>query len=262
MDADLLKEMIRQELPQFMQTDPSFRAFVLRVSREEFVSKAENESRFDQMLAELKRDREANERRWQEHIAKYDADRAESEKRWQEHQAKYEAERAADRAESEKRWQELMQRQGEKHDDLRTELKDEMQKLNRNVQALGARWGTQSEAAFRNALAGVLTESFKVDVLHFDERDTEGTVFGYPEQVEIDVIVRNGTVLLFELKSSVDKGDVALFERKCAFYERLSGRTVDRKIMVSPHVKPYAKSAFEAFGIECYSDTRDVVLDE
>ena len=228
MEEALLKEIIRQELPQFMLTDPSFRAFVLRVSREEFVSKAENESRFDRVLAELQQDREEQKRLW---------------------------------AANEKRWQEYMRQQDQKHDELRAELKQLDNKVTTQLGALGARWGTQSETSFRNALAGVLTESFGVEVLHFEERDTEGTVFGRPDQVEIDILVRNGTVIVFELKSSIDKGDVYLFERKCQFYARFSGRTVNRMIMVSPYVRPRAEPVFAELGVECYSDADEVPLD-
>lgn len=59
---------------------------------------------------------------------------------------------------------------------------------------------------------------------YFDE---SGEVFGRPDIVEMDVIVRDGEVLVCEMKSSVSRGDVYLFERKVRSYEKRTGRKVD-----------------------------------
>ena len=42
-------------------------------------------------------------------------------------------------------------------------------KHDRSIGALGARWGMQSEKAFRNALAGILEQNFGVQVLNVNE---------------------------------------------------------------------------------------------
>jgi len=60
---------------------------------------------------------------------------------------------------------------------------------------LGSRWGLQSEKAFRDALAGTLEQNFGVQVVNVNEYDDRGEVFGRPDQVELDVIIKNG--LLF-----------------------------------------------------------------
>jgi hypothetical protein len=92
------------------------------------------------------------------------------------------------------------------------------EKIDRSIGALGSRWGMQSEAAFRNALAGMLKENFDVQVLNVSEYD-KGFVFGCPDQVELDVIIKNGVLLICELKSSIDKAGMYSFERKAQFYE-------------------------------------------
>jgi hypothetical protein len=48
------------------------------------------------------------------------------------------------------------------------------------IGALGARWGLHSEQSFRNALRGILEDSFGVQVLNVVEFDDEGQVFGHP----------------------------------------------------------------------------------
>ena len=80
--------------------------------------------------------------------------------------------------------------------------------------------GIGSERAFRQALAAVLTESFGVEVLNINEYDDAGEVFGRPDQIEFDIIVRNGTLIIFELKSSTDRSQLYIFSRKIVFCEK------------------------------------------
>ena len=81
----------------------------------------------------------------------------------------------------------------------------------------------------------MLTES-GVEVLNINEYDDTGEVFGKPDQIELDIIVRNGTLIIFELKSSTDRSQLYIFSRKIAFYEKRHQRTADRKILVSPFI--------------------------
>uniref|UniRef100_UPI0025E8C160 PD-(D/E)XK nuclease family protein n=1 Tax=uncultured Thiohalocapsa sp. TaxID=768990 RepID=UPI0025E8C160 len=124
--------------------------------------------------------------------------------------------------------------------------------------ALGARWGLASEASFRAALKGILEESFGVEVINVNEFDDEGTVFGVPDQVEIDSIVRNGELILCELKSSMSKADIYTFERKVDYYQRRHGRTATRKIVISPMVRPEARPVAERLGIEIFGSADEV----
>jgi hypothetical protein len=92
------------------------------------------------------------------------------------------------------------------------------------VGALGTRGGRRSEAYFRNALRGILEESFGVKVINVNEFDDEGIVFGRPNQVELDIIIRNGTLIICEIKSSMSKYGMYGFERKVRFYEKRHGK--------------------------------------
>jgi hypothetical protein len=109
-------------------------------------------------------------------------------------------------------------------------------------------------------LAGVLTQSFGVEVLNINEYDDTGEVFGRPDQVELDIIVRNGTLLIFELKSSADRSDLHTFSRKVGFYEKRHQRRADRKILVSPFIHPRGQELAEELGIETYGDSTEVEL--
>ncbi|WP_258316443.1 hypothetical protein [Cylindrospermopsis raciborskii] len=44
--------------------------------------------------------------------------------------------------------------------------------------------------------------------------DQEGEVFGRPEQVELDIIIKNGLTIVCELKSSIDKAGMFLVARR------------------------------------------------
>jgi hypothetical protein len=131
-------------------------------------------------------------------------------------------------------------------------------KHDRSVGALGARWGMQSERSFRNALAGILEENFGVEVINVNEYDEEGVVFGRPDQIELDVIIKNGLLLICELKSSIDKAGMYSFERKARFYENRHNRKANRLIVISPMIDPKAEKVAELLHIETYSDSVEV----
>ena len=59
-----IKKVIMSQLPKLMETDPDIRSFILNVTRESYPDKRETESRFDRIVDELKRDREARDKKW------------------------------------------------------------------------------------------------------------------------------------------------------------------------------------------------------
>ena len=120
------------------------------------------------------------------------------------------------------------------------------------IGALGARWGLHSESAFRKGLRAILEGSFGVKVERYEDYDHEGTVFGRPEQVELDVIIHNGTLILCEIKSSMSKSDMYSFWRKKNFYENKHDCKAGRVIVISPMIDDYAKSAAKDLDIEVY----------
>lgn len=131
-----------------------------------------------------------------------------------------------------------------------------------NTSAASGHWdrggGLQSEKAFRDALAGILKQSFGVQVVNVNDYDDEGTVFGRPDQVELDVIIKNGLLLICELKSSIDKAGMYIFERKARFYEKRHQRTANQLIVISPMIDARARKVAERLGIETYGDSTEV----
>ncbi len=134
-------------------------------------------------------------------------------------------------------------------------------RIDATIGALGARWGIQSETSFRNALRGILEEVAHVQVVHINDFDDEGTVFGRPDQVELDIVIHNGMVLVCEIKSSMSKAEVYAFERKVRFYERRYQRQASQMIIISPMIDPRALPTIQELGIRAYSHAEDVLVD-
>lgn len=217
-DTETIREIVRQEIPQALQEDPAVRRAVWQLARDEFADKVDPGRRFDQVLAEIKRDREEQSRKWDEQNRKWD----EQNRKWDENQR------------------------------VINQILEEIRALNRkhesSIGALGARWGMQSEESFRNALRGILEGSFGVQVININEWDDSGEVFGRPDQIEMDLIVLSGLLILCEIKSSMSKGDMVIFERKTRWYEKQHNRQADRRALKAAH----------ELGIEVYSYAEDV----
>ena len=207
-------------------------------------------------------------RKWEENNLHWKEYKEEQARKWAEnnlHWKEYTEDHARKWEENDRRWLEAKQEQQEYRAETREEFRRvheeimaQAKKFDRSIGALGARWGMRSEKAFRDALAGILEESFGVQVINVNEFDDEGEVFGRPDQIELDVIIKNGLLLICELKSSIDKAGMYSFERKARFYERRHGRLANRLIVISPMIDPRAEEVARQLGIETFGDSTEV----
>lgn len=234
MENQQLTQLIRQELPGILRRDREMREWVLALTRERYADKGETESRFDRVLDELRRDREENTRKWEENQQELRALREEQNRKWEANQVTTNA--------------------------MLDEIRALSRKHDSTIGALGARWGLQTEQSFRNALIGILGASFGVEVLNVTEYDDAGEVFGRPDQVELDVIIQNGVLILCEIKASISRSEMYTFVRKIAFYEKHHQRQATRKLVISPMVEERARALATQLGIEVYSYAEDVTL--
>jgi hypothetical protein len=136
---------------------------------------------------------------------------------------------------------------------LRQDMMEGFQLVHRQLSALGARWGIMTEEAFREGLRGLLEKELGLKVERWAKSDEGGVVFGYPGQVEVDVAVRDGKVVLVEVKSHVGRADVYSFKRKAEFYERVEGKKPSRLLMVTPYAEEEALRAAKHLGVEIYT---------
>ncbi|MDS3859647.1 DUF3782 domain-containing protein [Thermosynechococcaceae cyanobacterium BACA0444] len=267
-----IKTLIRTELPHLIAQDPQIRDFILRTVSDYYAGKQETDNRFDRILNELQRDREEQARKWAEqHQISLEQDRKwaeqrqislEQDQKWAEQrqisleQDRKWAEQRQISLEQDRKWAEQSRRweeQDRKWHETLAEIRRIDKRFDSTIGALGSRWGLYSEASFRNALKGILEESFGVQVLNINDFDEAGEVFGRPDQVEIDIIIKNGEVMACEIKSSISKPDIYSFNRKVAFYQKRHQRPVTRKMIISPMVDQRAIPVAEDLGIEVYS---------
>ncbi len=204
-DSADIKTIIREQLPSILAEDASIRDFILRTVSDYYSPRQETDQKFeefkervDRILAELERDRKEQRKLWQENNRKWD--------------------------EQNRKWDE----QHRQNQEILGEIKKMNRKHDSTIGALGSRWGLFSERSFRNALAAILEESFGVEVVNINDYDADGMVFGRPDQVEIDVIIKNGLVIVCEIKSSMSKSDMYTFNRKVEFYQQKYQRHVNR----------------------------------
>ncbi len=287
MNTQEIKTVIMRELPHIIQTDEDIRSFIVNLGRECFAEKDESARRFDRMMDELAEQRQKSdqkwnaqhkesherweahrketEQRWKTHLNELKAQREASEARWKAHNKETEEQWEAHREEDRQRWESLHKDREQKWEAYRKEkleiwgeIRKLYQKHESSIGALGARWGLHSEASFRNALKGILEQSFDVKVIRVNEFDDEGMVFGRPEQVELNLIIKNGMLIICEIKSSVSKADMYSFERKARFYERRHGKKAGRMIVISPMTDERAKAVAKNLGIVIYSYAEDV----
>lgn len=230
-----LRDRLRQELPSWLREDPEFRQWILNLTRNEFADRRETESRFDRVLDELRRDREVQERKWDEQNRKWDEQNRKSDEKWAEQVA-------------------------ENHR-LHAEVMAMADRLDRKIGALGARWGLLSETAFRDGLAAILEKSFGVEVININDYDDEGLVFGRPDQIELDILIKNGLLIACEIKSSMDKAGLYTFSRKVDFYERKHQRKANRRLVITPFLDPRAAGLPEKLGIEVYADPKQATAE-
>jgi len=239
-----IKVLIREQLPSILAEDASIRDFILRTVSDYYSPKKETDQKFeefknrvDRILDELQRDREEQSQKWDEQRRLWD-------------------EQLQQNQENNRKWEEQRQQNRETLE----EIKKMNKKHDSTIGALGSRWGLFSEASFRNGLAAILQDSFGVEVLNINDYDPDGLVFVRPDQVEFDVIIKNGLVIVCEIKSSMSKADLYIFSRKVEFYQQKYQRIVNRKIVISPMVDPTALPVAQSLGIEVYSYAEDINL--
>jgi len=118
---------------------------------------------------------------------------------------------------------------------VETSLREEMRKLWLALNALGARWGVFSEDAFRNGVRELLKDAgYTVDRwVYYDDK---GYVYGYPSEVELDIVIKDGRTLAVEITSALKRGDLQQIRRKVELFSAVTGKRVDAIYVVTPFI--------------------------
>jgi len=220
----------------------------------------EQNQKLDQKMEDDRKLWAENDRRWKENQKELAAFHIALQEQNQKLDQKMEDDRKL-AAENKQQWEKKYEERAALLKTLQGLDKKFERKFDQTLGALGTRWGLHSEASFRNALAGILKDFSDVEVLNVNEYDHEGVVFGHPDQIELDIVVQNGQLIVCEIKSSMNKSDIYTFDRKVRFYEKKQGRTANRMIVISPMLESAAQPVAKKLGIEVYSYADEVNLD-
>ena len=136
---------------------------------------------------------------------------------------------------------------------LREDMNRGFELIERRISALGARWGIMTEEAFREGIKGLLEKELGLKVERWVGADSEGEVYGFPSQIEVDVSVHNGRIILIEVSSHVRRSDVAALKKKALVYEKITNNKPDRLLIVTPYVDEDAYKLAKELGIEIYT---------
>ncbi len=254
-----MHKYLLEELPLLLEESSEIRHTIFRISRGSFADKSETEDRFERMFKELQRDRELSEKRWQENTKQWQ----ENNKRWEEHDQRWEEMQRQSEERWEKNRQEFkeMQRQSdERFERVMHEIKALRIKHESSIGALGARWGIAAESSFRDGLKEILEHDFGVQILNVTEYDDDGEVFGRPDQVELDIIIKNGALIICKIKSSMSRSEMYTLYRKVQFYEKRHQRKVTKLLVISPMVDQRALAVAEKLDITVCSYADEVTL--
>ena len=114
-------------------------------------------------------------------------------------------------------------------------LREDLRRLWLALNALGARWGVFSEDAFRSGVRELLSDAgYTVERwIHYDDR---GYVYGYPSEVELDIIIKDGRTLAVEITSALKRGDLQQIRRKVEFFSTVTGRRVEAVYVITPFI--------------------------
>lgn len=143
---------------------------------------------------------------------------------------------------------------------LRKDFHNQNRNIENKLSAIGARCGINSEKSFRDGLEGILRDVHGIKVQRFQGFDKEGFVFRRPDQIELDIVVRDGVLILVEIKSSMSRNDVITFQRKIEWYEKEYDVKVARKVVISPMVDQRAADEIDYYGMEIFSGGREASI--
>ena len=120
--------------------------------------------------------------------------------------------------------------------------------LNRRFGVLGSRWGDGAEEAFRQGLIETV-RGLGYTVEHYHGQDPEGFINYTARSFDLDVLVRDGEVVVAEIKSNASGPDVTEFLRCVQLFERQTGRRATKRILIAVTLQRAALERAQQLGV-------------
>ncbi|PSN84231.1 hypothetical protein B9Q03_13170 [Candidatus Marsarchaeota G2 archaeon OSP_D] len=230
------RERIREAILDLLETDAEFRTRVfqlvvpaelrqildeIRQFRLDFKTYSEaQDKRFEALISEMNRRFEEVDKRFEALISEMNRRFEEVDKRFEEMDKRFEA------------------------------ILEQIREIRVELAGLGGRLGRGFEDLVRQTLKAVVGAEVK-EVKRLIMWDEKGEVYGHPENVEFDAYASNSEKFLIEVKSSANKGDVLIFNKKAEWAEKTLGKT--RKILIAAYVEDAAYRECIQLGITVIS---------
>jgi hypothetical protein len=237
-----LKEMRKASDERFAMMDKRFEA-----SEKRFMAIEKRFEMIDKRFEAIDKRFEAIDKRFEAIDKRFDA----IDKRFEAIDRKFEELRA----DMDKRFEEQRE---DFHLSLRLSIEALNKSLTEKISALGSRWGIMAEDTFSVALKEILSKAGFV-VTKWRKTDSEGIFFLKPRDAEIDILIKDGKRIAVEVKSTIDIGDIEIFERSVRFYERSESVKVDEKFMVGIHLRKDVEEYASKFGIKLLSHVEEII---
>lgn len=109
--------------------------------------------------------------------------------------------------------------------------------------------------SFQNTVLELMAETLRLEkvdpstIRSENLSDPEGIVFFAGYTTDIDVLLENENLYLVEIKAKANRDDVAHFLQNIALYEKRTGKTVTRPILVALRINESAKLLAESQSI-------------
>ena len=212
------RERIREAILDLLETDAEFRTRVFQLVVPAELRQILDEIR--QFRLDFKTYSEAQDKRFEALISEMNRRFEEVDKRFEEMDKRFEA------------------------------ILEQIREIRVELAGLGGRLGRGFEDLVRQTLKAVVGAEVK-EVKRLIMWDEKGEVYGHPENVEFDAYASNSEKFLIEVKSSANKGDVLIFNKKAEWAEKTLGKT--RKILIAAYVEDAAYRECIQLGITVIS---------
>ena len=85
MEKQEIVQLVKEQLPALLEESPELERWIERLTAQRYANRQQTESRFDQLMEELRRDREEQSRKWADQNEKW----AEQNRKWEESKAEF-----------------------------------------------------------------------------------------------------------------------------------------------------------------------------
>ncbi|MEM1575731.1 MAG: DUF3782 domain-containing protein [Nitrososphaerota archaeon] len=111
----------------------------------------------------------------------------------------------------------------------------ELESFKRHLLNLNIYWDLISEKALKEKLREMLDKEIGLKIEKWVYYDNEGIVYGYPSQIEANIVSYNKNIVLIEFLPYVGALDVENFKKKAMLYEKITGKKLSRLIIITPY---------------------------